>query len=396
MQNTNANLLEVPSGSLKPGMYVAGLDRPWLETPFSVQGFYIRSQQDAQFVAEHCLFVYVDPRRYRNNPGAGVAKTRGYKTKTSLKKEFSKASVELESTNDAIRRVFDRLRAGHKLDLLAVQRAIDPLLDSVLRNGEALAALIRIKAKGDYLFNHSVANAVWAAVLGRQLALDREQLKRLSLGAALVDVGMTRLPDELMASAAPLQPAETERVRTHVAAGLELLNAGEPVHEDVLTTLRCHHERFDGSGYPDGIAGTSIPLFARIVGLVDSYDAMITERPHAPARSSFEAVQELTDLNRSLFQSELVEQFVQAIGLFPTGSVVELSTGEIAVVIAQNPSRRLRPRVVIILDENKRPHNKSVVVDLCRYGDEQRSSDLWITCEHEPGAFGIRADEFFL
>jgi len=166
MQNTSANLLEVPSGSLKPGMYVARLDRPWLETPFSVQGFYIRSQQDVQFVAEHCLFVYVDPRRYRNNPGAGVAKTRGYKTKTSLKKEFSKASVELESTNDAIRRVFDRLRAGHKLELLAVQRAIDPLLDSVLRNGEALAALIRIKAKGDYLFNHSVANAVWAAVLG--------------------------------------------------------------------------------------------------------------------------------------------------------------------------------------------------------------------------------------
>lgn len=396
MQHAANTLLEVPTGSLQPGMYVARLDRPWLETPFSVQGFYIRSQQDADFVSQHCAYVYVDPRRFSKTPESGLPRTRGYKTKTSLKKEFSRAAVELESANDTVRRVFERLKAGHHLELKSLQRAIDPLLDSVLRNGEALAALVRIKAKGDYLFNHSVANAVWAAVLGRQLALDREQLQRLALGAAVVDIGMTNLPDELTDSPAKLKPDELQLVRAHVDTGVELLRNGTDVHDDITTIVAHHHERFDGSGYPHGISGTQIPLLARIVGLVDSYDAMITERPYSSARSSFEAVQELTDLKRSLFQSELVEQFVQAIGLFPTGSVVELSTGEVAVVIAQNPSRRLRPKVVVILDEDKQPHQKSVVIDLSKYTAEHRDSDLWITQEHEPGAFGIKPDEFFL
>ena len=139
-----------------------------------------------------------------------------------------------------------------------------------------------------------------------------------------------------------------------------------------------------------------IPLFARIVGLVDSYDAMISTRPHVGARSSFEAIQELADLKGGLFQAELVEQFMQAIGLFPTGSVIELNTGEVGVVVAQNALRRLRPKVVVILDQDKQRHAKLVVVDLGKYGSENAGSDLWINRELEVGAYGIRPDEYFL
>ena len=399
MDSGGGNLLEVPAGSLQPGMYVSRLDRPWLETPFAVQGFYIRDRADADLVARHCVFVMVDPRRYNRQmqsaPPAGRPKT--YKDRTSLKRETAMARIELESASDAMRKVFDQLRSGRHLNMKVMEQIIDPLIGSVLRNSEAMAALIRIKAKGDYLFNHSIANAVWSSVLGRQLGLPKDQLRRLALGAAVVDVGMTRLEESIMVSSGPLTDAARSHVREHVAFGAEMLDGPDGVHADVLAVIAGHHERFNGSGYPYGRKGMDIPLFARIVGLVDSYDAMITTRPHAAARSSFEAIQELTDLKGELFQAELVEQFMQAIGLFPTGSIVELNTGEAGVVVAQNPLRRLRPKVVVILDAQKQRHQKLVVVDLAKYGIEvDGPADLWITHELESGAYGIKPDEYFL
>ncbi|MCB1683942.1 MAG: HD-GYP domain-containing protein [Pseudomonadales bacterium] len=399
MDGGSSNLLEVPAGNLQPGMYVAELDRPWLDTPFAVQGFYIRDRSDVDVVAKHCAYVFVDPRRHNRDfqkaaSDSGTKAAR--KDATSLKREIPMAKMQLESASEAMRKVFEKLRSGRHLDLKVMQQVIDPLVSSVLRNSEALAALVRMKAKGDYLFNHSIANAVWSSVLGRQLGLGRDQLKRLALGAAVVDIGMTRLDDSMTSSTAEFTVAQRELVRGHVQMGVDILSRTEGTHSDVKAIVLAHHERFDGSGYPAGVSGMDIPLFARIVGLVDSYDAMISTRPHVGARSSFEAIQELADLKGGLFQAELVEQFMQAIGLFPTGSVIELNTGEVGVVVAQNALRRLRPKVVVILDQDKQRHAKLVVVDLGKYGSENAGSDLWINRELEVGAYGIRPDEYFL
>ena len=398
--SSGENLLEVPASNLQPGMYVAALDRPWLETPFAMQGFFIRDEADAALVAKHCSFVMVDPRKYKRGAGSASAKSgnrRRPRNHTSLKREFETAKVDLESASEGMRKVFVQLRKGHRFTVKSIQKVIDPLIGSVLRNSEAMAALVRMKAKDDYLFNHSIANAVWAAVLGKQLGFELAQLKRLALGAAVVDVGMTQLDDGLTAGAGALSKMEREIVRSHVGLGVELLKAEGSVHAEVIETVAHHHERLNGSGYPQGLAGMDIPLNARIVGIVDSYDAMITDRPHAMARSSFEAVQELVDRKGELFQDALVEQFMQAIGLFPTGSIVELNTGEVGVVVAQNQQRRLRPKVVVILDQCKHRHKKLVVVDLAKYSqDSDDTVDLWIQRELEPAAHGINPDEYFL
>ena len=160
--------------------------------------------------------------------------------------------------------------------------------------------------------------------------------------------------------------------------------------------VATHHERHDGSGYPAGLEGVGIPLFGRIAGLIDSYDAMITPRPYAQCRTSFEAMQELADLKDSLFQGTLVEQFMQAVGLFPTGSVVQLNSGEVGVIVKQNTARRLRPKVVVILDGDGKRYDSLVLIDLAKYTPETGKSDLWISQELEPGAHGIQPDEYFL
>jgi len=398
-QSENGALQQIPAGALEPGMYVAELDRPWLETPFLVQGFFIRHADDVEFVAKHCAYVYVDPRRRaKAEPIARkVVGKRTYPVKVSLKQEFQTAELDLSNASVAMKHVFEELKKTRRLDVHAVQKAIDPLIDSVLRNSEAMAALMRMKSKDDYLYNHSLANAVWAAVLGRHLGLEQQMLVRLALGAALLDVGMPSVSDELTRGPEALSDSARVQIHAHVKIGLELLNAVGGLHPDVLEIVATHHERHDGSGYPRALAGSDIPLLGRLAGLVDSYDAMITARPHAPARSSFEAIQELSDLKDQLFQGELVEQLMQTIGLFPTGAVIELSSGEVGVVVQQNASRRLRPKVVVVLDAQKQRHAKLVVLDLAKYVSEDENRDsLWISKELEPGAHGIRPDEFFL
>ena len=396
---SNPDLIEVPVAGLLPGMFVSELDRPWLETPFAMQGFVIRDESDAEYVGKHCNYVYVDPRK--KVTGNQLAKARRLKRlapdTVPLKTEFDRAQVDFQTASDVMAGVFAQIKSNRRVDLDALQSAINPLIDSVLRNREALAALIRMKRKDDYFYNHSLATAVWAALLGRHLGLEKHALRELALGTAIMDVGMVGLPDDLLNRRGRLDAPQIAQVRGHVAESLRIVQGSGEVSKKVLNIIACHHERYDGSGYPQGLAANAIPPLARIAGLVDAYDAMLTERPYSPARSSFDAIQELVDTKDVLFQGSMIEHLVQAVGMFPTGSIVELNSGEVGVVVEQNTMRRLRPKLVLILDENKQKRNSLVVLDLSKYGgDEGVTTTLWIARELESGVYGIAPDDYFL
>lgn len=390
-------LVEMPAVALRPGMYVAELDRPWLETPFALQGFMVRDDDDVEYVAKHCNLVFVDPRRN----SSGQVLPDGIQAKqedpVSIKNELQQATVDFQTASQAVETVFDQLKSGVGLNVEALQNAVNPLIDSVFRNREAMAALIRMKDKGDYLFNHAVANAVWCAVLGRHLGLDKSELQQVALGASMMDVGMTRIPNAILHKPGPLDAHEREQIENHVMNGLKVIKAAGGASMPVMNMIACHHEHFDGSGYPQGLEGKKIPKIARIAALVDCYDAMITPRPHAPARSSFAAIQELMELKDVHHQGALVEQFVQTIGMFPTGALVELNTGEVGIVVAQNPQRRLRPQLVVVLDPDKKRLPKMQYRNLddpaiCGRGVPSQ----WITQELQAGKYGLKADEYFL
>ncbi len=395
---SDSNLVEVPVFGLRPGMFVAELDRPWLETPFATQGFVVGDQDDVDYIAKHCAYVYIDPKQAVRAESLSAKRFQAVEgDRVGIKQEISRAQVDFESASLAMERVFTQIVGNRRVNVAAIKAAIDPLIDSVMRNREALAALIRMKKKGGYLYQHSLSTAVWAAILGRHLGLERDDLCELALGASMMDVGMSSIPDTVLNKRTHLSDAERQSIRGHVKLSLKLVKASGDVSKKVLNLIACHHERADGSGYPRGLKCNETPLFAQIAGLVDTYDAMITERPHAPARSSFEAVQELSDMQGGLFHGALVEQFVQTIGMFPTGSIVELNTGEVGVVVKQNSTRRLRPKLVLIMDEQKQRRAQLRVIDLSRYVNvEEGTPTLWIARELESGAYGIKSDEYFL
>ena len=391
-------LVRVPAMNLEPGMFVAELDRPWLETPFALQGFVVHDTNEIVYVSNYVDHVYVDA-EYSGRPQSlclAVAPTApDPRKRLELDEEFQRARISFDSAADTLDKVFDSLRNGHKGDLQAVQKAVNPLIEGVFRNQDAVGALLRLKDSGEYRYHHGVSMAVWAAILGRHIGLQRDELEKLAVGCAMCDVGMTQLPPELLDQAENLTDQQRKIIQAHPIMGAQLVAESKDVDFEILGIIENHHERADGSGYPRGLDGAAIPLLARIAGLVDTYDAMITARPYATARTSHEATQELLDCKGTLFQEALVEQFVQAIGLFPTGTMVELNTGEVAIVVSQNDTRRLKPEVVIVMDYDKEKLDSLKVVDLANQ-KIAAEGERWIARELLPGTYGISSEEYFI
>ncbi len=420
--------IEVMTSELKLGMYVSRLDRPWLETPFLFQGFYITSSDDISELQRHCEYVYVDrtkdelyqrPMRRKGTgrrsqfshwkqrlmslvrpgtlKGRMTLPSNTYEDSASLQQEAGEARATHRRAYDIISQVSTGLRTGGKLNLEVVQTVVTPMVDSVLRNNDALAWLTRLKDKDDYAYNHSIATSVYCIVLGRHLGLGRKELELAGLGGLLLDVGKTKVPAEILSSKEPLSDSQREEIRKHVDYGVEILEQTDGMDPRVIDMVRSHHERHNGTGYPRKLTGSDIPIFGRIAGICDAFDAMTTERPYAEAKSCYDAMRELNSLADVEFKAELVEQFIQAVGMFPTGTLVEMSTGEVGIVVAQNRVRRLRPTVMLVLDSNKQPLPEFRTVDLREQTtDDTGTNSLWITRGLEPGAFGVDPSAYYL
>ncbi len=283
--------LEVPVYQLEPGMYIAYLDKPWLESPFMVQGFYVHTQSDIAEVGEVCTHVYVDPHRHtRGNVvrtafnGAPTCQKTSDVT-ISLRRDFVAAESDYDLATNAVKQAFVRLRETGQINIQSVADGINPLIEHVVHRKEAMVALVRMKKKDDYLYNHSISVAVLGAMIGHQIGMPGEDLENLALGCALMDVGKVKLPDEMLTSSAPLTREQQDTMRKHVQFGVALLARENQVDPMVESVLLDHHERWDGSGYPNGKLANEIPLVARIAGLVDTYDAMMTVRPYAPTQA---------------------------------------------------------------------------------------------------------------
>jgi HD-GYP domain-containing protein (c-di-GMP phosphodiesterase class II) len=421
-----AGLTKTPITELELGMYVAKLDRPWLGTSFKVQGFYVRNREFIERLSTECDHVFVDPRRFKridgppklrvvasnDSPGENpndkslkaVPKLRQiapptprvYEDSAQTGDETAQAHTSIDDAIAIMHPIVEKVRTTGKLEVDQIEAAVTPLVSSVLRNKDAVAALLRIRNLDDYTYSHSISNAVWAAVLGRHLGFKPHQINKLALGCALVDVGKVTIPKELLTKPGALTAAEWNTMHGHVEAGLAILEQSNITDRDVIAMVATHHERIDGSGYPNGLSGKDIPVYGQIAGIIDTYDAMITERPYAAARSSFDAVHELHETAGVIFQDDLVEHLTQAIGVFPTGTLVELNTGEVGVVTAQNPERRLRPKVNLILNEAKQPRGEPIIADLNSMDtDIGTPPRVWIKRELPQGAFGIDAARYF-
>jgi HD-GYP domain-containing protein (c-di-GMP phosphodiesterase class II) len=288
------------------------------------------------------------------------------------------------------------LRAGEALSPERVHEAVQPIVDSVLRNADAFFWVASLQRRDSYLCSHAVNAAAMAAALGRHLGLPEAMLARLATGGLLLDFGKTGFPDSLLDAPSALDAETALLMREHVQAGLALLDAAgidDPIVRDMLLG---HHERWNGSGYPEGRRGTDIPFAARIAAVIDSFDAMTSERAYQSPTSRHAALQQLYAGHDALYQRELVEQFLQCMSPYPTGSLVELNTGQVGIVVAQNNARRLYPRVMLLLDGGKALYARFPVIDLMAHNEANPTQAVEIALAPEPGAYGLDPGALYL
>jgi len=386
----------VPVTELQFGMYIAELDRPWTDTPFMFQGFVLSSQRQLEALKQYCATVFVDTERSeRVAAPAGVGNT-VYAEKASVEQEAGVARIAYGNSRTLMRDVLSMVKIGRTLDAERVKSAVTSMTESVLRNPDALLLLSQLRKKGEYNESHALDVSIYMITFGRFLELAPAQIELLGYVGLLQDVGKLRLPRELLEKRGRLSAEEFELAKRHVDYSVEILQATPGLPADLPAIAGRHHERQDGSGYPKKLRGGEIGMLGSMAAIVDTFDALTVRRPHADPVSPSAAISMLFKWRGAFFDAYLVEQFIRCVGIFPVGSLVQLNTGEVGVVIAQNTAKRLQPRVIVIRDAAGNPLYPQKLIDLSRSPKATAEEPYRILGTLEFGSVPFDPEELFM
>lgn len=380
-------------------MYVSNLDRPWTETPFMFQGFELHDQKEIAELQRHTRHVYVIvpdeeielTARASDKPfmstNSELLNQTSYRKMVHIDKEIHRARQNHTAFIKLFNELESYIRTKGTIPFEIVQQPARKLVSSVTSNPDAYVWLTRLRKFDSFLYKDALTSAVWATALGRKLGIVEEQLQHLAVGCLLMDIGKLCLPTELLYKDQRLDDTEWEKMKSHVELGINLLQKSADYPDSVFEIIRTHHERLNGGGYPSGLQGSQIPLFGQIAGLVDQYVAVTSPRPYAETLSPSRAEEMLYKQRGRQFDEMLVEYFIQTLSTYPTGSLVELSSGEVGIVKAQKSGHNLRPDVILLLDPDKQPYGSYTLVSLDNYSKDRHPVSIRRTLAD--GEYGI-------
>lgn len=375
------------------GMFVSGLDRPWTQTPFPIQGFYVHDLDQIKQLKTHCNYIYVDVTKgaapalanlkaldtrhksrdsnQRVKPSSNApllplkVNLSTYPKQETLEKEARRARQLHQRVFGAVGEVMVQVGSGKFTSVHETKRVAGSMVDSILRNPDAFTWLSRIRDQDEHTYGHAVRSAVWAILLGRHIGLAKLELDILALAVLLKDVGKTHVRRELLLDDDRSTQGQAE-FEGFIDKGVEILKKIPGVEPRVVAIVKTHCERINGSGFPRHLKGDSIPLLGKIAGIVTFYDEVINPRGVSSPVAPSQAVSHLYEVRGLEFQEDLVVEFIRAIGLYPTGTLVELTTGQVGIVLEQNFERRLKPKIMLLLNEFKQPLKRRKLLDLAK------------------------------
>lgn len=434
--------LVLPSADLRPGMFVSDLDRPWIETPFLMQGFLIETDAEVQQLQAHCRRVTIDRSRSigeafraRDNdrdakrapgpmpvldtveaarPNDFAAICRDLRLQPELHRYQISPRVEageglsrlepellysaplFDDIKSTLKSLRNSLANAQTVSLAEVSRQVSEMARGVERNPDAMIWLARLRSASQYAYDHAVDVSVHLMVFGKFLGLPGATIEQLGLAGLMQDIGKVDIPADVLNKPDKLNDDEYALIQSHVASSLEMLLGHPGFTTAVLEIVASHHERADGSGYPRRLKGEKICFNGELAGLVDSYCAMTRARAYGPAISSQRALEALIRMRGSKFREPVVDQFIQCLGLYPIGSLVELNTGEVGVVIQQNLIRRLKPRLLMVLGADKKIEQRPTTLDLMLDPLTPAGAPYRIMQALPANAYGIDPAEFYL
>ncbi|HZX32490.1 MAG TPA: HD-GYP domain-containing protein [Rhodocyclaceae bacterium] len=368
---------------LRLGMHLHEFCGSWLDHPFWRTKFVIQDPKDLALVrASSIKEVWIDAARGLDvEPGeatqeeeetvhqaeAQAVAQQHPPEKVSIEREMQQAAKICAKAKEAVVSMFQEARMGKAIEAEQAQSLVEEISNSVLRNPGALISLARLKTADDYTYMHSVAVCALMIALARQLGLDDEQTRELGMAGLLHDVGKMMMPMDVLNKPGKLTDEEFAIMKTHPGEGYKILLASKAVSEVTIDVCLHHHEKMDGSGYPHGLAGDNISLFAKMGAVCDVYDAITSNRPYKAGWDPAESVKRMAEW-KGHFDPTVFQAFVKSLGIYPVGSLVRLESGRLGVVIEQTEKSLLTPRVKVFFSTKSQAYIKPEIIDLSRPG----------------------------
>ncbi|RKT58617.1 putative nucleotidyltransferase with HDIG domain [Azonexus fungiphilus] len=375
-------LKQIPVDQLRLGMHLQAFCGAWLEHPFWRTRFVLKDPADLALIRASAIReVWIDI-----DKGLDVdATTDGamhYATaetipatsapppveKTRFDDELKRASRIVAKGREAVVSMFQEARMGKAVDAEAAAPLVEEIASSVLRNPGALVSLARLKTADDYTFLHSVAVCALMIALARQLGLDEKQTREAGMAGLLHDLGKALMPGEVLNKPGKLTDEEFAIIKTHPSEGHKLL-AGKDISEIIRDVCLHHHEKVDGSGYPDGLDGNSMSLFAKMGAVCDVYDAITSNRPYKAGWDPAESIKRMAEW-KGHFDPLVFQAFVKSLGIYPVGSLVRLESGKLGVVVEQGEQSLLKPKLRIFFSTRAQAYFKPETIDLARSAEK--------------------------
>ncbi len=359
----------IRSEQLTPGMFIHDLNCGWIDHPFVFNTFLVKDEATiGKILAYGIREVYIDtaagldvadaPSREEveseiHEKIIKVAESAKPPPPTALHEEIAVARQLHREAKQVVHGVMSDARLGRQIEVEKVEPVVARVTDSIFRNKDALTSLSRIKQKDDYTFQHSVSVCALLIAFAHAMELNRQMVMEAGIGGLLHDIGKMKVPDAVLNKPGALSAPEFAVMQSHAALGRDLLKQTAGIPESAILVASQHHERFDGSGYPDKLKDAAISAIGQMAAIVDVYDALTSNRVYHKGMEPTAALKKLFEWSKFHFNEELVQHFIRVIGIYPVGSLVSLESKHLAVVVRQGEKNLLHPQVRIIFDLKK-------------------------------------------
>ena len=369
------------------GMHLKEFCGSWMEHPFWRNGFVITDPKDIESIlASSIKEVWIDCGKGLDVAPGEVAVSeaesdaqvdealeqvvldRRNVAPLSTAAEIENATKIGLQSKRAVISMFEEARMGKAVDTGGAKKLVEEITDSVARNPGALISLARLKTADDYTYMHSVAVCAMMVALAKQLRLDEEQVRLAGLAGLMHDIGKAMIPMEILNKPGKLTVAEFEIVKQHPREGHTLLLTGHDVDPSVLDVCLNHHEKVDGSGYPAGLKDAQISLFAKMGAVCDVYDAITSNRPYKAGWDPAESLRRMAEWAKGHFDIQVFQAFVKSLGIYPIGSLVQLSSGRLGVVVEQTGKSLTTPSVKVFFSTKSNMRIVPEIIDLSKPG----------------------------